>query len=53
MRNSPAPPILVLFLTLGLGMPVSAQTTPPACTGLCLQQITCSGNATTLSLIHI
>jgi hypothetical protein len=47
MRNSPAPPILLLFLTLGLGMPLSAQTTPPVCTGLCLQQITCSGNATT------
>ena len=35
---------LVLGLGLGLGGTASAQTT---CTGLCLQQTTCTGNATT------
>lgn len=47
MRSPSAKPILVLVLTLGLGIEGPAQTTPPACTGLCLQQVSCTGNATT------
>lgn len=44
MRTFTAVLIVALGLGLGLGVAASAQT---ACTGLCLEQTTCSGNATT------
>src|ERR1700691_3433105 len=43
MRNLSA--LLILVLLPALGVQASAQTT--SCNGLCLQQTTCTGNATT------
>ncbi len=48
MRGPNAPPIPFLILTLGLGIQAIAQSSGPTCsTGLCLQQVACTGTATT------
>ena len=40
-------PFLVPALILGLTLQAFGQTTSPACTGLCLQQVSCAGGKTT------
>jgi hypothetical protein len=48
MRSPFATPIPALLLTLGLGIQAIAQSSGPTCsTGLCLEQVACTGGATT------